>query len=595
VAFHPRRPFELRPLGRASLCAALIVALAAPALAQPTSPPSAKPGEGDAAPPSDASKAEARVHFEKGLALLGEEAWAAALAEFLLSRSLYPGRAATTNAAIALRKLQRFDESLDMYERLLRDFTNLPPADRADAQKAIAELRGLVGTIEIAGAEPGAAIVIGGQNRGEYPPVTPIRVSAGTHLVRILKEGFEPFEARTDVAGGQTAHIDAKLRVLKATGRLRVKEINGASVDVIVDNVPVGSKTPWEGAVGVGDHTVMLRGEGKIGSAPAAAPVKAQEVTSLTLVAEELDASMRVDPTPVAATVKIDSVSVGRGTWVGRLKSGSHQVEVSAGGFITSSRTVKIDRGGRESVRIALDVDPAAEIWRKPPRFTFDAAVDAALVPSLGGDIASSCASGCQSSIAAGAMGMFHGGYELGSGIGFGLTLGYLVLVQDTTGRSGSVTPTGLTALSGKADDKLRLSAFVGGATVSYHLGEKVPALLRFGAGMMGGQLRDERTGTFTSRAKASFSTYPVADFSGAAYLYLNPEARLGTRIGSHFELGAGLQALMMIGLAQPHWHDKSTANVVSTPDGVASYPAESQMGKFFVVIAPGVDARYDF
>src|SRR5262249_57695196 len=102
--------------------------------------------------------------------------------------------------------------------------------------------------------------------------------SAGTHLVRIFKEGFEPFETRVDVAGGQTAKVTAKLRVLKDSGRLKVTERGGRAIDVVVDNVVVG-KTPWEGLLGVGNHTVVLRGEGKLGTQPVAAAAKSPPVT----------------------------------------------------------------------------------------------------------------------------------------------------------------------------------------------------------------------------------------------------------------------------------------------------------------------------
>ncbi len=330
-------------------------------------PASAGAGASEAAPPSEATKAEARIHFEKGLRLLQEEAWAAALAEFLISRELFPTRSATTNAAVALRKLQRFDEALDMYEVLLRDFANVPAGERAAAQRAIAELRERVGTIDITGAEPGASIVVGGQARGEYPPVTPLRVSAGTHLVRVVKEGFEPFRARADVAGGQTARVVAKMRALTASGRLKVSERAGRTLDVLVDNVVVG-QTPWEGVLAVGSHTVLLHGKGKLGTQPAAAEIKSQQITALTLVADDLESALRVDPTPAGASVAIDSVPVGHGVWIGRLKSGPHQIELSADGFLTTLRKVNIERGGRGSSPCSSSATPTPRCGRSPRR-----------------------------------------------------------------------------------------------------------------------------------------------------------------------------------------------------------------------------------
>src|SRR5439155_1438488 len=84
-------------------------------------------------------------------------------------------------------------------------------------QREIVRLRGLVGTIDIMGAEIGAAITIDGQSRGDYPMVATLRVSAGGHVVRVYKEGFEPFEGRVDVAGSETARVAARLRALAST------------------------------------------------------------------------------------------------------------------------------------------------------------------------------------------------------------------------------------------------------------------------------------------------------------------------------------------------------------------------------------------
>jgi hypothetical protein len=586
--------------------------LAAPALAQPTAPPAPPPGNApkpadtalptEAPAPTEEAKQEARAHFAKGIALLQEEAWAAALAEFQISRELFPTRVATNNAGVALRKLQRFDESLDMFEAFLRDFPNIPPGERTLAQRAVAELRDLVGTVEVAGAEPGAFIVISGQDKGEYPPVKPLRVSAGTHTVRIFKEGFEPYETRVDVAGGQTAKVMAKLPVLKQSGRLKVTERGGRAINVVVDNVVVG-KTPWEGVLAVGNHTVLLRGdllqgETKLGTQPATTPVKSGEVTALTLVAEDLEAALRVEPTPAGATVAIDSVTVGRGIWLGRLRAGTHQVEVRAEGFLPVSKRVNIERGGRLIEKIPLPRDPNAEVWRKPSKVFFDASVGLTIVPTFGGDVAGAgCSGDCSRSVGLGALGLFHGGYELGSGFGVGLTAGYLIAAQSVTERKTELVPNGkdksLPAQEGVADDRLRLSAFLGGATASYHLGERYPVLIRAGVGALLGQVRDERQGDFRTRKDVLYKTYTVVDFPKATYLYINPEVRGGIRLGDHFELTGGLQVLMLLALSQPRWNEK--IEVAASTDGIGTYRSGQVMGDFVLTLTPTVDLRYDF
>src|SRR5262245_10455500 len=62
------------------------------------------------APDAAINKDAAIAHFDKGLALYDRGAWAAALAEFIEARRLYPLRNANYQAGLCLEKLQRYDE-----------------------------------------------------------------------------------------------------------------------------------------------------------------------------------------------------------------------------------------------------------------------------------------------------------------------------------------------------------------------------------------------------------------------------------------------------------------------------------------------------
>src|SRR5262249_46014905 len=145
-----------------------------------------------------------------------------------------------------------------------------------------------------------------------------------------------PFETLLNVAGEQIVPVDGNLRPLDRSGRLTGTEQGGAVADGLVDNVVVG-KTPWLGAGAGGGHNVRLRGEGRMGTQPAMASVRVNEVTALTLPLESLEADLRLEPTPAGATIAIDGVPVGSGVWDGRLKPGSHTVDVRADGFFPFS------------------------------------------------------------------------------------------------------------------------------------------------------------------------------------------------------------------------------------------------------------------
>src|SRR5690606_14509473 len=129
--------------------------------------------------------------------------------------------------------------------------------------------------------------------------------------------------------------------------------------------------------------------------------------------------------------------------------------------------------------------------------------------------------------------------------------------------------------------------------TIGYHLGEEIPVLLRAGAGVLVGQIRDERTGTFFTRAGEAYSTFPVVDFERATYFYVDPMLRVGYRFGGGFELSGYVQALLLVGLSEPRFNPGIELGAAS--DGIGTYPDETMMGSFVIGVAPGLSLRYDF
>ena len=131
----------------------------------------------------------------------------------------HPTRAATQNAALCLRRLRRYDEELETLELLLA-FPELTAPERAWTERELAAVRGLVGSLVLDVAEPGAAISIDGRPRGATPAPAPLRVPAGSRVVRVFKPGFAPAEVRVDVAGGQSVPVRIQLTPLVHSGWL---------------------------------------------------------------------------------------------------------------------------------------------------------------------------------------------------------------------------------------------------------------------------------------------------------------------------------------------------------------------------------------
>ncbi len=560
--------------------ATLCVFASSPAYAQPapaTAPPT---------PPSESQQDDARNHFVMGLTHFDRGEWPAALAEFLKSRELFPSKGNTKNAAICLRKVGRYDEALDMFETLLRDYPDLSPTDRALAQTEITQLQSSVGTIDIKDAPAGATITIDGIEHGKAPLKAPLRLSAGTHNIRVTQEGALPFEARVDLVGKQNAVVHARLGALTQAGTLHVSDHTGRTLSVVIDGAVVG-KTPWEGALAPGPHTVYLVGEGDIGTPPIQTTVKVNEVVTVDLLSESLPGEIKITPQPSSAEVIVDDVPVGRGPWKGRLRRGPHKALVRLDGY--APYTLEFTLGDKLS-DLAVHLQPAVE--PSHARISLELDASAALGLLWGGDLSTGCTGSCSSSLPIGFDGVFHGTYTFGSGFGLGVHAGYLLLTHSIDGRASEITSPGRPLSNGTVKDTLRLGGFAVGADAQFELGDVWPVTLRLGVGTLIGSIKDSRTGAFTDSKGAAYSLN-TSQSGGATYLYVAPEARFGRRFGKHFELNVGAQLLVLAALSSPSWD--GTQTVSSGADGIGALPEQSLAGSLLLDINPGIGAKYEF
>ena len=573
-----------------------VLARATPVAAQRAKPAAPAPAPAPAAPapaaPSDAKKEEAKARFERGMTLFDKKVWDAALVEFLASRSAFPTRSNTQNAAICLRNLNRFDEALDMFEALVKDFPNLSPSDRSAVEKEIVELQQLVGAIEIRSQESGAQITIDGRERGTTP-APPLRVAAGTHVLRVYKDGFAPVEKRVAVAGKETLAVEAKLETLSQSGRLSVTEDGGKGAEVLVDNVVVG-RTPWAGLVATGEHVVFLRGEGNLGTQPANATVRINQVTPIVLALEALDCSLRVEPTPSGASVAVDGVVVGNGLWDGRLRKGRHKIEVAQAGFLPQLRTLDLPAAAHERLAVQLERDPDSPLWQAQKKPIIFAELDGSFPLALlvGGDVSGSGSA----SFPLGVVARAHVGYELPSGLGFGLAAGYLYFARDVDDRQTTIRPVGKAEAPGTANDKLSLKGLLLGGSAHLHrstFGEKMPLLLRVGVGAFLASATDRRSGEFTPAGGMPLQVDTAKTSVDVPHIYIAPEARVGYRLSDRFELSAGVEVMVLVALKEARWD--TTNGVVLGNQGLAGYDSQSLFGGTLLLVNPGVGARFDF
>lgn len=585
---------QTRPL--APILLAALLSRATALHAQPA-PPAAAGGQ-PSAPAPDAREL-ARERFERARALFQQQSWAAALAELREALRLFPTWPATSYAAHCLKKLGRFDESLDMYGALLRDFGDkLPDEARQRALQEVEEMRRLVGTIDIDGAELGAAITINQQARGDYPLLAPIRVPAGSHIVRVYKEGFEPFETRVEVAGGTSERVTARLRRLVEMGTLHVHEARGRELSVIVDGVVVGQTGagPLSVPLSPGKHVVFLRGQGKLGTPPATVTIRVNEASPLRVEAESLDASLRLVPRPFDALVSIDGVDVGRGFWDGGVHPGRHKIEVAAEGFLPEAREVAIQENQREVIVIELSRDPDSPFWRAPPpppHFMVELGAGAMLAPSLEGDVVGSCVGDCSQGLGVGTTGAIRGGYVLSSGVSFGLMAGYLSVSQRTSSREATLRVGPSRAVTASVDDTVELTGVLAGAWVGYSFVARLPVHLRLSAGGLLGKTSDARLGVLGTSDSPGYPVGTVSQAQAARFFYITPELRVGLPLRRGVEIYAGLEVPALFSLKRQRW--STDQGFYAGPDeGYGWFDDDTWLGGVIFSFVPGFGARFD-
>ena len=615
---------------------ALCVTYPGALLAQTAAPEAAAPDD------PEKRKEEAKVRFQRGLELVQNESWDAALAEFLASRKLFPTRVALKNAALSLRQLKRYVEALAMYNELLTTFgASIPPEERKTIDDAVAQLKQAVGEVQVNSDQPGSTVVIDGQQQQGVTPLTPIGVNAGTHTVRIAKEGYEAFEAQVLVAGGQRETVNGKLKALSTVGRLVVSEANGKTLDVVVDGAVVGKTPRYEGVLSVGPHTVFLKGEGNLGTAPSQASVKENQAATLTLSAVELDSEIRIEPVPANASVFVDGVQIGNGVWEGRLQSGAHQIEIAGDGFVAYRKNTTLTKGKKELLKVKLERDLSNPMWSAGfvPHLYAEVFGGAMLAPfgGFGGGADKACGKGnCSSkSFPLGFLAGGRFGYQFIKGFSGELGFGFLYMGEKMTRKKVIATQeqAGATLVSDKYKDQTTLAGPFVELSAAYTMLDKTPLTFRLGGGVARTKATFKNGGAFTGDVPHDCDGWPdscdpsetvsvtkqiaVAEKAPIMIVpFAAPEVRFGYRVAKKVVLDFGITLFVMIppqterqpaagGGSFQLPNDKGRQVPIGTVDGYTTTPT-SQNGPlatlphedgFGVVLAivPSIAGHFDF
>jgi len=489
--------------------------------------------------------------FLKGVTLFNAGDTERALDHFLRSRAAFASSKNTINAAICLDKLERFDEALELYEEALTRFGGqLDDSDKATIGPTMTKLRQKVGSIDVSANVLGGSLVIDQRARGKLPLLTPVRVLAGPHIVRVLKDGYAPFETTVSVAIGATVTVNAKLKPLAEAGQLRVEDPENDGSDVFVDRALVG-KAPWEGTLGPGKHLVWTI-KGDVGSAPTLAIVVQSQTVLVRVRSAALGPTTRIELTPTTAELTLDATPLGAGGWEGRLPTGKHTVVASEAGYHKQSIPFVVPATGSKPVdlKITLAIDALHPRWPKPSGPSGQFRIEGfggPLFGTLNATAESQCPDACSknplaSGLEAGLRAAYRFPFGLAAEVGGGV-----ILVNSTFSRSAN--PHSSDPSKFNVDYQLHDSIFVGGPFAEGGFSQRIVVGSRFAFiaratfGVLFAATRDPITGTATSGGETvAINVTGSARTTRTTAIFARPE--LGAELSiAHFRLGLTLAA----------------------------------------------------
>lgn len=158
------------------------------------------------------AKTEAKGHFEAGLALFKAEKYDAAALELQVSVKLYPTKGGLFNLANAYKILSRYDDAIEMMDRLEQEYGATLDAEMKGAlDRMRAEIKTLAARLEVTVEPAGAVVTVDGRKVGKSPLPRPVLVDPGEHVVRATLAGYSATEATARVISRQTGKVSLVL------------------------------------------------------------------------------------------------------------------------------------------------------------------------------------------------------------------------------------------------------------------------------------------------------------------------------------------------------------------------------------------------
>ena len=151
-------------------------------------------------------------HLASGLKLLEDENFAAARAEFEAAYQAGPRATPLLDVALCERAMFRYPQAIAALERALRDHAStLEESDRRSAEASLAELRAMLGFVQVELVPRDAILRIDGEDQPRGALQRTIPLGPGAHRLEARLDGYWPAAQTVTLAAGDQAAIKLRL------------------------------------------------------------------------------------------------------------------------------------------------------------------------------------------------------------------------------------------------------------------------------------------------------------------------------------------------------------------------------------------------
>jgi len=229
--------------------------------AAPPTPAAAAPSP--ASPPTPARLAEARLHFQQGVALFREQNYDAALAEFQGAYGISNEPIVLYNLGLTYKALFRYSEAIETLERYVAESAAkghpVGKDRRAEVETIVGEMRSLLADVTLVLTPPDAAVRVDG--RAVVLGVDGVvKLPAGSHVIEANAADYMAARREITVVAGTPQTVPLALAAIPRTGSVTITA-SQIGAHIIVDGKDVGP-APVTLELGAGGHQLEVTAPG---------------------------------------------------------------------------------------------------------------------------------------------------------------------------------------------------------------------------------------------------------------------------------------------------------------------------------------------